>query len=220
MSHERREPIFVEAKERPYTKYSPEQLLARGYYFIGNKKDDFGGNTPYDKHYYKKERDLEESGIQTDNDPALSFAQTIRNYIHDAIRNGYDVRLVRGEYNPTTKALKQGDGVAVFRRFNLGSFFANKPVSKLQKEGYVPAQIEFKFTAWGDHIADPSVFPANMLNTIRQENEALQDFILRRRQQGYHTLIYRGVIDHTGKVEQNTEFVTPFIKKIPKTPRR
>ncbi|MBI4250031.1 hypothetical protein HY622_00365 [Candidatus Uhrbacteria bacterium] len=219
MPHERREPIFVEMRERPYTKYSPEQLLARGYYFIGNRKDDFAGSTPYDKHYYRKERELETVGIQTDNDPSLSYAQTIRNYIHDAIRNGYDVRLARGEYNPTTKTLKQGHGVAVFRRFNLGSFFANKPVSALQKEGYVPVQMEFRFTAWGDHIADPSVFPANMLNTIRKENEALQDFILQRRQQGYHTIIFRGIIDRTGKAEQNAEFVTPFIKKIPKRAR-
>lgn len=205
---------FKNRPETPFRREGPEVLLRRGFTFIGNRLvDESLKGKLYDDEYYRAWAQLKENGLRTEaHDITSTYTRSIKDYIRESLKDGYEIRLLRGVLQPDAKSMQPDqEHVAIFRRFKLEDFFTSKSLRQLQQEGFI-LKDKLPFLGWDKKI---DRYKAQDRERAREKNLKIQEYIIAQEHQGNRVLLVRGNLFPDGDYEPDDDFVTIFIKPKP-----
>lgn len=204
---------FSLERDTPIVRINPDSLITQGFSFIANREvDDSMLEKIHDDSYVVATVRLKEHGIRTEPFD-ISACKSLKEYVLESLKDGYEVVFLRGTYNPLMAHKKQftpsRDFVAMFRRFNLGAFFSSKSFGELEQEGFA-LQGYLPFDRWGKALED--LKDGQRHEKAIQQNTAIAEHIRLNARHGNQVILLRGTINKHGMHDTSTPVVTTLVR--------
>lgn len=205
--------IYREKESGSYTELPPDILIKRGFNFLGNLPNDTSLqnlNDVVDFELRRLERDLKQRGLPGEDEPRIVISN-LDTLIKGSQQVGYEIRLVKGEYNTTSGQLADHNTtVAVFQRFQLDKFLTVKSVEQLTQDGFTFVR-NFHLLAWGDNLEH--VHP-RLRSTVQAENKEIEDFVRTQENAGVRVQLIKGSYnDQKKEIDSGAQVIALFSKQ-------
>jgi len=184
----------TERSAYPYVDEPPEALEKIGFEFVGNieRGTSLDADVPIiDLEIKKIEDALTEKGIARP--PRFGDYTDLKHYIIDAMKAGYEVQCLEGEYN-NGSMISGKHMTAIFQRFDIDRFITRKAHGVrerlLEKGGYKRLDEPMPFHYWGD--AMKNVQTEHERKVYEKENEKIIERITALEHNGVHVRLIEG----------------------------